>query len=98
MLQVYKKTYPFYSLFLCGEKKERRSGMAKKKTGEMERKRVSEQDTTLRCLNCFERIKIEFGTDRVTCFGCGEEYILGWRGKGKKQAKILGVPIPGKHI
>jgi predicted RNA-binding Zn-ribbon protein involved in translation (DUF1610 family) len=55
------------------------------------------QDTTLRCLNCFRRISLSPGTTRITCPGCGEDFIIGWRGKGNKQAKILGVPIPGKH-
>ena len=71
--------------------------MTEKKTTENESKRVREQHITLRCLNCFERIRIKTGAEKVTCAGCGEDYIVGWRGKGKKQAKILGVPIPGKH-
>jgi DNA-directed RNA polymerase subunit RPC12/RpoP len=71
--------------------------MAKKRLGDDESKRRSEQDTTLRCLNCFNRIKLQPGTRRISCSGCGEEFMIGWRGKGKRQAKILGVPIPGKH-
>ena len=72
--------------------------MATRKAREVERKKATEQGTTLRCLNCFKRIEIKSGTERITCFGCGEEFIIGWRGKRKGQAKILGVPIPGKHI
>jgi DNA-directed RNA polymerase subunit RPC12/RpoP len=70
--------------------------MTKERVLESDLKRRSEQNTTLRCLNCFNRLKIELGTARITC-DCGTEFMIGWRGKGKRQAKILGVPIPGKH-
>ena len=60
--------------------------MGKKNRMKMQDKKIEEQDTTLRCLNCFKRIKIELGTERIKCPSCGEEFIIGWRGKGKKQA------------
>jgi predicted RNA-binding Zn-ribbon protein involved in translation (DUF1610 family) len=71
--------------------------MGKKNQMRKQDNKIEEQDTTLRCLNCFKRIKIELGAERIKCANCGEEFIIGWRGKRKKQAKILGQPIPGKH-
>jgi DNA-directed RNA polymerase subunit RPC12/RpoP len=71
--------------------------MGKKNQMRKQGNQIEEQDTTLRCLNCFKRMGIALGTERIKCANCGEEYIIGWRGKGKRQAKILGQPIPGKH-
>jgi len=45
-------------------------------------------DVKLRCLNCFERIKVPPKTKRLTCPKCGVKYVIGWRGS---QAKIMGV-------
>lgn len=67
--------------------------MTVKKPEESEKERVREQGTTLRCLNCFSRFKIERAAEKVACQKCGQEYMIGWRGKGGGQAKILGVPI-----
>jgi len=72
--------------------------MVKKEEGKSPIKRREAQDTTLRCVNCFTRLTIPGKAERATCSKCGVEYMIGWRGKGKKQAKIKGTPIPGKHI
>jgi Zn finger protein HypA/HybF involved in hydrogenase expression len=78
---------------------ERRLNMAEK-GAETEKKRLGRegQDNTLRCLNCFNRVVIPPKVERYTCPHCGVEFIIGWRGIGARQAKIRGVPIPGKHI
>lgn len=71
--------------------------MAKKEEEKAQIQREKDKDTTLRCVNCFTRLVIPAKAERITCLQCGVEYMIGWRGKGKKQAKIKGTPIPGKH-
>jgi len=44
-------------------------------------------EAKVRCLNCFDRIKVPNKTRRLTCSKCGEKYIIAWRGS---QAKIQG--------
>jgi predicted RNA-binding Zn-ribbon protein involved in translation (DUF1610 family) len=48
---------------------------------------VTEKDVTLRCLNCFDRLKVPPKADRLKCPNCGVEYVITWRGS---QAKIAG--------
>jgi predicted RNA-binding Zn-ribbon protein involved in translation (DUF1610 family) len=48
---------------------------------------VTEKDTTLRCLNCFVRLKVPEKVNRLKCHSCGVEYVITWRGN---QAKIAG--------
>ena len=72
--------------------------MTTTKNEKSEIERVREKQSVLRCVNCFERMKIQSATKRIICPSCGVEYMIGWRGKKKRQAKILGTPIPGKHI
>ncbi len=42
----------------------------------------------VRCLNCFERIKVSYKTERLTCPKCGEKYVIAWLGS---QPKIQGM-------
>ncbi len=56
---------------------------------------VEEKQVTLRCLNCFIRIKVPPKADKLTCPNCGVEYVISWRippGGGGLQAKIAGTP------
>lgn len=48
---------------------------------------VEDKEVTLRCLNCFVRIKVPPKVDRLTCHNCKVEYVISWRGN---QAKIAG--------
>jgi len=48
---------------------------------------MSEKQIRLRCLNCFERIKVPYKAERLVCPKCGEKYVIAWRGS---QAKIQG--------
>ncbi len=45
------------------------------------------KEQKVRCLNCFVRISVPPGTERLTCPKCGIEYVIYWRGS---QAKIAG--------
>ena len=45
------------------------------------------QEDQVRCLNCFERIKVPPKTQKLTCPKCGEQYVIAWRGS---RAKIQG--------
>jgi DNA-directed RNA polymerase subunit RPC12/RpoP len=45
------------------------------------------EEEQVRCLNCFERIKVPPKTERLTCPKCGQKYVITWRGP---QAKIAG--------
>lgn len=54
---------------------------------------VEEKENTLRCLNCFIRIKVPPKADKLTCPNCKVEYVISWRlppGGAYKQAKIAG--------
>lgn len=48
---------------------------------------VEDKDITLRCLNCFLRLKVPPKANKLACPNCGVEYVITWRGK---QAKIAG--------
>ncbi len=44
-------------------------------------------EAQVRCLNCFERIKVPDKAEKLVCHKCGEKYVIAWRGS---QAKIQG--------
>jgi rRNA maturation endonuclease Nob1 len=50
--------------------------MARKagKTEEKARSRIGE----VRCLNCFERVRVPPRADRITCPSCGWEWRISW--------------------
>ncbi len=46
------------------------------------------RDEQVRCLNCFERFKVEKGAERAACPKCAMEWRISWHHDG--MAKIRG--------
>ena len=52
------------------------------------------QKAEVRCLNCFVRIEVPPGAQKLTCPNCKVEYVIHWIGKlgsEEQQAKIMGL-------